>query len=84
MGIIWTKHAEDRQKEWEKKKGITRYAIETLLKDPQQIVPGDMDALVAQSKKGNGLLRVPFKDIGGSRKILTVYWTSKIEKYWKE
>ena len=84
MKIVWTKHAEDRQKEWEKKMGITHADVEGLLKNPQQIVPGDMDALVAQSKRGNGLLRVPFKDIGGSRKILTVYWTSKIEKYWKE
>lgn len=84
MKIVWTKHAEDRQKEWEKKMGITHSDVEDLLKNPQQIVPGDMDALVAQSKRGNGLLRVFFKDIGGSRKILTVYWTSKIEKYWKE
>jgi len=83
MNIIWTKHAEERQKEWEKKIGITRAEVENLLKNPQQIVPGDMDAFVAQSKKGSGLLRVPFKDTGGSRKILTIYWTSKTEKYWK-
>ena len=61
MKIVWAKHAEDRQKEWEKKMGITHSDVEDLLKNPQQIVPGDMDALVAQSKRGNGLLRVPFK-----------------------
>lgn len=83
MKIIWT-HAEERQKEWEKKMGITRNEVEDLLKFPQQIVPGDMDVLVAQSKRGGGLFRAPFKDTEEGRKILTVYWTSKVEKYWKE
>jgi len=54
------------------------------LRNPQQIVPGDMDALVAQSKCHGGLWRVPFKNIKKGKKILTIYWTSKIEKYWKE
>ena len=84
MKIIWTKHAEERQTEWEKKIGITRSEVEDLLKAPQHIAPGDMDAFVAQSKRGTGLLRAPFKDTGEGRKILTVYWTSKVEKYWKE
>ena len=53
MEIIWTKHAEDRQKQWERK---TR----------------------------DGLLRAPFIEIEGKRKILTLYWTSKVGKYWKE
>lgn len=84
MRIVWTKHAEERQKEWERKKGITRLEIEDLLKKPEQVIPGDMDALIAQVRKHSGLLRVPFKEIGDQRKILTVYWTSKVEKYWKE
>lgn len=84
MKLIWTKHAEERQKEWERKIGITRLEIENKVINPEQIVPGDMDAFVAQSKNRNGLLRISFKRIGESRKILTVYWTSKVEKYWKE
>lgn len=84
MKIIWTKHAEERQKEWERKLRITQSEVEDLLRSPQQIVPGDMDAFVAQSKSRNGLLRVAFKDTEKGRKILTVYWTSKVEKYWKE
>ncbi len=84
MEVIWTKHAEDRQKEWEKKFGITRQEVENLVSNPEQIVPGDMDVLVAQSRNRNGLLRVPFVEKERSRKILTVYWTSKIERYWKE
>ncbi len=84
MRIIWTKHAEERQAEWERKKGITRLEVEDLLMEPDQIIPGDMNTWIAQSRKHGGLLRVPFKKVGDARKILTVYWTSKIEKYWRE
>jgi len=82
--IIWTRHAEERQEEWRKKLGITRQEVEDLLRDPEQVVPGDLEALVAQARRGNGLLRVPFVEAEGERKILTVYWTSKVEKYWRE
>jgi hypothetical protein len=82
MKVIWTKHAEERRKEWEKKTGITKQEVEHIVRVPGQIVPGDMNTLVAQSKNRNGLLRVPFVEINGDRKILTVYWTSKVEKYW--
>lgn len=84
MKIIWTKHAEDRQKEWEKKLGITKREVEDLVINPDQIVPGDMGVFVAQRKTRNGLLRSPFSEINKDRKILTIYWTSRIEKYWKE
>jgi len=84
MKIIWTKHAEHRQKEWEKTHGITRQQIEDIVTNPEQIVPGDMDVLIAHAKVGKGLLRVPFLHSGAFRKLLTVYWTSKIDKYWKE
>jgi len=82
--IIWTRHAEERQEEWRKKLGITRQEVENLLRDSEQVVPGDLEALVAQARRGNGLLRVPFVEVEGGRKILTVYWTSKVEKYWRE
>jgi len=82
--IIWTRHAEERQEEWRKKLGITRQEVEDLLRDPEQVVPGDLEALVAQARRGNGLLRVPFVEAEGGRKILMVYWTSKVEKYWRE
>ena len=84
MKIIWTRHAEERQEEWQKKLGITRQEVENLLRDSEQVVPGDLEALVAQARRGNGLLRVPFVEVEGGRKILTVYWTSKVEKYWRE
>jgi hypothetical protein len=81
--VIWTGHAEERQKEWHKKLDITRQEVEDLLVDPEQIVPGDLGAFVAQARRGGGLLRVPFVEAEGGRKILTVYWTSKVEKYWQ-
>ncbi len=84
MEIIWTKHAEDRQKEWEKRLGVTREEVETLLNSPEQIVPGDREILVAQARSRNGLLRAPFVEVESSRKIVTVYWTSRANKYWKE
>ena len=48
MKIIWTKHAEERQKEWEKKLSITRKEIEDLMNNPEQITTCDMDILIAQ------------------------------------
>ena len=84
MEIRWTKHAEGRQKEWAKRRGITRKEVQALLINPGQIVPGDQDTLVAQVKRKGGLLRVPFVEAEGKRKILTVYWTSRVKRYWKE
>jgi len=57
MQILWTKHAEDRQKEWEKRLGITKEEVESLIRNPEQIVPGDLSVLVAQSRsRGSGTL----------------------------
>lgn len=84
MRIVWTRHAEERQREWQRKLGITRQEVEDVLAHPEQVVPGDLGAWVAQSRRGDGLLRVPFVVSGDERKILTVYWSSKVEKYWKE
>ncbi|MBI4596387.1 MAG: hypothetical protein HY730_08440 [Candidatus Tectomicrobia bacterium] len=84
MNIIWTKHSQERQKEWEKKMGITKLEVEGLIENPEQIVPGDMGVLVAQTANRNGLLRSLFIETGVGRKIIRVYWTSKVKKYWKE
>lgn len=63
--IIWTQHAIERQKEWEKKLGITKEQVEEVLRNPGQIVAGYRDTLVAQSKMAGGLLRVPFVEVEG-------------------
>ena len=82
--IAWTKHAEDRLNEWQRTLGITREEVEQVLADPEQVVPGDGEVLVAQARRGLGLLRVPFLSVEARKRVLTVYWTSKVEKYWRE
>lgn len=83
MQIVWTKHAEERQQQWSERFGITREEVEAVLTNPQQIILED-DILVAQVKRGNGLLRVPFVEIGKTKRILTLYWTNQIKRYWQE
>jgi Domain of unknown function (DUF4258) len=83
MQIIWTKHAEERQQQWQQRLQITREEIETVVTQPQQIITED-EVLVAQSIRGNGLLRVVFADIGNTRRIITLYWTNQINRYWQE
>jgi hypothetical protein len=84
MKILWTKHAKERQKEWEKKLGISRREVEQVLQNPEQIVGAEHDVMIAQSKRQNGIIRIIFKEKENIRKILTLYWTSKVLKYWKE
>ena len=84
MEIIWTRHAEDRQKEWERRLRFTKQEVEEVIISPEQVVPGDIEVLVAQTRIRGGLLRIAFIETEGTRRILTVYWTSKVERYWKE
>jgi len=63
--------------------GISCEQVENTLKNPEQIVAGYRDALVTQTRWKDGLLRVPFVETEEGRKIVTIYWTSKVEKYWE-
>lgn len=83
MRVLWTYHSEERQKDWEKRLGITRSQVEDVVRNPEQIAAGYRGTLVAQSRCAGGLLRVPFVEAGSERKVLTVYWTSKVNKYWE-
>ena len=83
MQIRWTKHAEERQQQWQQKLDIIREEIEAILTNPQQIITED-NALIAQSIRGNGLLRIVFADFGDTQKIITLYWTNQISRYWQE
>ena len=83
MKVIWTRHATERQREWQRTLGITIPEVEAVVLNPAQIVAGDAGDWIAQSYQGKGLLRVPFVQVGDDRKVLTVYWTSKVAKYWK-
>ena len=81
MDVVWTRHAEDRQREWEKRRGVTRRDAEDVLASPDRIVAGDAGAWVAQRAQGDGMLRVVFREVHGVRRILTIYWTSRVERY---
>lgn len=83
MKIVWTKHAEERQQEWEKRLGITKGEVEHALLVPEQVVVEE-DVQIAQVKRGKGLLRVPFVEIGSTKRILTLYWTNQVNRYWRE
>lgn len=84
MRIIWTRHASEQQQEWQRLVGITRAEVETVVRNPEQVVPGHGSALVAQSRRGRGLLRVPFEERVGQRKLITVYYTTKVDQYWED
>jgi hypothetical protein len=83
MYIVWTRHAEERQKQWQQRLGIAREEVEIVLNNPQQIVI-ENEVLIAQSKRGNGLLRIVFVNIGNTQRILTLYWTNQVNRYWQE
>jgi hypothetical protein len=83
MEIIWTKHAKERLGRWSEKRNVTREEVEQVVEEPDQVVSGRGDALVAQSRRGPGLLRVPYVEEGEERILLTLYWTSKTDKYWR-
>ena len=56
MKVIWTKHAEDRQKVWEKKTGITKQEVEYIVRVPEQIVPGRYEHLCCSIKESQWLI----------------------------
>jgi hypothetical protein len=84
MEIVWTRHAEERQQQWEQRLGITREEIESVVTNPEQTIPDDEGVFIAQSRRGEGLLRVPFVEIGSTKRILTLYWTNQVRRYWQE
>ncbi len=83
MQIVWTKHAEERLQQWEDRLGITREEVEAVVTTPQQTILEE-DIWVAQVQRGSGLLRVPYADFGKTRRILTLYWTNQVKRYWQE
>lgn len=83
MQIVWTKHAEERQQQWEDRLGITREEVEATVTNPQQIIVEE-SVLGAQIQRGNGLLRVPFVELGNTKRILTLYWTNQVNRYWQQ
>lgn len=78
---IGARYGEGQQ--WHQRLEITSEEVEMVLMNPQQVMVED-DVLVAQSRRGEGLLRVIFVEIGNTKRILTLYWTNQVNRYWQE
>ena len=71
------------------RRGIPETVVETILQNPEQIVNeyGNKKAYQSIIDSGAGknyLVRVIVNDIVEPAKVVTVYKTSKIEKYWRK
>lgn len=80
-----SKHA----KEEIKRRGILEIIVETILQNPEQIVKeyGNKKAYQSIIDLGSGkdyLIRVIVNDTIEPAKVVTMYKTSKIEKYWRK
>ena len=68
------------------RRGIPRSLVESVLDSPQQKVPEHGDVVCYQSKiemnQKPYLLRVMVNETARPVKVVTVYRTSKINKYW--
>jgi len=81
--IEFTKYAELQAQE----RRINHRDILDVLKLPGQILSTKKGRKIAQKKlsrkRKEGLLRVIFEEKVDAKVVVTVYWTSKIEKYWR-
>lgn len=82
--FIISRHAREEMQ----RRGIEPSAVETVLRQPEQIVPGHGGLRVFQSHTAAGttkqyLLRVIVNDAVDPAVVVTVYRTSRIAKYWR-
>jgi len=83
MKVKYTKHALVSLEE----RGIKKNIVEETLKTPGQVIKGGANRETAQSifKRDDKdfLFRVIYTKKEDSIKVITAYWTSKIDKYWE-
>jgi hypothetical protein len=84
MNYRISRHAKEEMK----RRGIPLEILESVLKDPQQVVNDPAGNRVYQSKvdfkEGKVyLVRVVTAEKGGIPVVVTVYRTSKMDKYWR-
>jgi hypothetical protein len=82
--IRFTTHALEEMR----RRGITQEQVKAVLANPGQILPGRNQRMIYQSKMelGSGkpyLLRVFVDERESPSLVITVYRTSKIQKYWR-
>ena len=84
MKIYYTSHADNVIS----KREIKESQVEELVKSPPQVLEGKGETKIAQGiyqrNDRDFLLRVVYKEEKDIIKVITSYWTSKIEKYWEE
>ena len=84
MATIITEHARFEAQ----RRGIDLELVLSTIEHPQQKVPSKKNRLVLQSKYHDKiadkevLLRVIVESVGSTLKVVSVYRTSKIDKYW--
>ncbi|MCK4356127.1 DUF4258 domain-containing protein [Candidatus Bipolaricaulota bacterium] len=83
MKVQYSKHAEGTLEERE----IARETVEELIRKPQQVIKGKGNKQIVQGIMNRAnqefLLRVVYIEEEGMTKVITAYWTSKIDKYWE-
>ena len=83
MEIQYTRHAEAILTE----RKIAKETVEELLNNPQQVIKGKGNKEIVQGIFKHAdeelLLRVVYVEAKGIEKVITAYWTSKIDKYWE-
>jgi hypothetical protein len=86
VNIIITEHARFEAQ----RRGIDLELVRSIVEHPQQIIPAKKNRLVLQSKyhdkleEKEMLLRVIIEPVENSQKVISVYRTSKMDKYWRE
>ena len=84
MEIIFSKHALFEMK----RRQITKKIVKDILKNPHQKISSKTGRIIIQGKyidknlKKEMLLRIIGKEKGNIFSVITLYKTSKIEKYW--
>lgn len=81
--IIWTRHAEERLRQWQMRFDLSRSEIEACVLAPEQVIQEEA-VQVAQSRYAGGLLRVVYAEVAATRRIITLYWTNQVSRYWVE
>jgi len=71
---------------WEERE-IAKETVEELIRDPQQVIKGKGNKQIVQGIMNRAnqefLLRVVYIEAAETTKVITAYWTSKIDKYWE-
>jgi hypothetical protein len=69
------------------RRGIPAEVLESVVRNPQQVLPTWGDRIIHQSRIAildkEFLIRAIITEKSGERVVVTVYRTSKIDKYWR-